>query len=302
MNAVNKFSACWSLVVLAALTVGCSKTEQLGPIADVRSSLAIRDALVSSSAGGGEAVSEKPTGTGWATLRGRFVFDGTPPVMSPYNANKDQAACAPGGKAPPQETLVVDSGTGGIKNIAVYLRKASRVHESAQPSTETIVFDQKACVFLSHVLAVGVGQPIELKNSDNVGHNTKIEGRSNTFNQIIPAGGSLQYVAQREETIPAAVNCSIHPWMTAYLLPRKDGYFSVTAEDGSFEIANLPAGEELEIQVWHESATGSGSGLVLSSPDAKELGWSKKGRFKITIEADSTKDIELTVPATAFRG
>ena len=56
--------------------------------------------------------------------------------------------------------------------------------------------------------------------------------------------------------------------MKAYMLPRENGYFAVSADDGSFEIANLPAGEELEIQVWHESA---GNGLVLMSPEAKEL-------------------------------
>lgn len=261
----------------------------------------IRDALVGGS-DSSEVASEAAasTGTGWATVRGRFVYDGTPPQMPPYNVDRDDAVCKPGGRAPLQQTLLVDSATGGIKNIAVYLRKASRVHESAQPSSEAVEFDQKTCVFLSHVMPVTVGQTIQIMNSDPVGHNTKISGSKNTFNQSIPAHESIAYVPRREEAMPAPVNCSIHPWMSAYLLPRENGYFAVTAADGSFEIANVPAGEELEFQVWHESAATATGGLVVDTPEARQLGWSSKGRFSITLQPDEVKEIDLTVPAAAF--
>ena len=63
---------------------------------------------------GGEAdgTAAAATGTGWATIKGRFVYDGAPPKMPPYAVTKDQATCAPGGKTPLQQTLVVDSGNG----------------------------------------------------------------------------------------------------------------------------------------------------------------------------------------------
>ena len=289
------------IAVTLAAVIGCGHADIRGPMAKTNDAIAIRKALAGPAGESGSAQQAASTGTGWATLKGRFVFDGTPPTMPPYNVTKDQATCSPGGSSPPQETLVVDSATGGIKNVAVYLRKASRVHESAQPNSEEVEFDQKTCVFLSHVLPVKVGQTIQLMNSDPVGHNTNIAGSKNTFNQIIPAGKSIPFVAQKEEAVPAPVNCSIHPWMIAYMLPRENGYVAVTAEDGSFEIPNLPAGEDLEIQVWHESATGPGRALVLSSPEAKQLDWSRKGRFRINLEPDSTKEIEISVPASAFR-
>ncbi len=90
--------------------------------------------------------------------------------------------------------------------------------------------------------------------------------------------------------------------MLGYLLPRENAYFAVTKEDGSFEIANLPAGEKLDIQVWHESATGPGGALVLTTPEAKSLGWTNKGRITVTIEPDQVKEIQVTVPASAFKG
>jgi len=283
--------------------VGCGPQADLGPVADAHNARAIREALTSaseSSGGGGETAA--PTGTGWATIRGRFVYDGTPPSMPPYNVTKDQAVCEIGGRAPLQQTLLVDEATHGIKNIAVYVRDASRVHESAQPSTEDILFDQKECLFLSHVMAVNVGQTLDIKNSDPVGHNTNIAGRKNTFNQTIPAGEIIPYKIQQEEATPAPVSCSIHPWMSAYLLPRENSYVAITAADGTFEIPNVPAGEKLDIQVWHESAAGPGGGLVVTSPEAKALNWSNKGRFTVTLQPDEVKEVDVTVPASAFRG
>lgn len=302
MNRNIHFIELVAAATAAVVVAGCSDADHLGPVADSRAALAIRDAISSGVGGGAEAGATGPVGTGWATLRGRFIYDGTPPQMEPYNVSRDYATCSPGGQAPLQETLVVDSGTRGIKDIAVYLRRASRVHESAAASDQAAVFDQKNCIFQSHVFPMFVGQSIEFKNSDPVGHNTKIAGRNNSFNQIIPANGSLNFVAQREEATPADTSCSIHPWMKAYVLPRENGYVAVTADDGSFEIANLPADEELEFQVWHESAASSSGVLSLSTPEAKTLKWSSKGRFKITLEPDATREIELVVPASAFRG
>jgi hypothetical protein len=64
----------------------------------------------------------------------------------------------------------------------------------------------------------------------------------------------------------------------------------------------VPAGEELEFQVWHESATGPGGALVLNTPEAKQRKWSKKGRFRITLPQDDVEEIEITVPASALGG
>ena len=278
---------------------GCQRGEPLGPVANKVEVERLTASLTAASGGSG-AAEAGPVGTGWGTLKGRFVFDGTPPTMQPYNVNKDQSACTEGGKAPLQQTLLVDESTKGIANVAIYLRTASRVHESAKSSADSqAVFDQKECVFLSHVFPLTLGQVMDIKNSDPVGHNTNIAGK-NSFNSTVPAGESVQFTPQKEEAIPVAVRCSIHPWMIAYMLPRKNGYYAITAADGSFEIKNLPAGEELEIQVWHESATGPNGALALSTDQAKKMKWSKKGRFKITLTEGDTEELEIVVPAAAL--
>jgi len=289
------------LYLTSPLVAGCQRADELGPVATATSVTTIRKAFASGAGDSGASSAVAATGTGWATLKGRFVLDGTPPQMQPYNVNKDQMTCAPGGKAPLQETLLVDSATKGIANVAIYIRKASRVHESAETNEDKVAFDQKECVFLTHVFPLRLGQTIEIKNSDNVGHNTNISGK-NGFNQTIPAGETVGFNPQKEEAFPVSVACSIHPWMSAYFLPRENGYFAVTGLDGSFEIPNVPAGEDLEFQVWHESAGGRPGPLVLKTAEAKQMKWDKKGRFKIKLAENEAKELEITVPAAAFGG
>jgi hypothetical protein len=269
-----------------------------GPVASSDASKAIREALLAGSEKAGDAEAG-PVGTGWATIRGQFVYGGdNVPQMPPYNVNKEPNICTEGGKAPPQEMLIVDPSSKGVKNVIVYLRNASRVNDSAKAKSQPIVFDQKVCVFLTHVLSATVGETLDIRNSDPTGHNTNISGTG--FNRLIPEGASVPLPVQKELAVPAQVTCSIHPWMTAYFLPRKNGYHAVTDAEGRFEIANVPAGEPLEFQVWHESGAASGKGLVGTTPEAPDLKWSNRGRVTMTLKPDEVKEIKVVVPANAF--
>jgi hypothetical protein len=286
------------LIVLAPVLAGCGSRAELGPVADASSMKAIREVLVTTKTAGADQAAAA-TGTGWATLKGQFVFDGDPPQMQPYGVTKEPEICTINGTPPLQETLVVAPGSKAIKNVVVFLRDASRVNESANPRSDPVEFDQKHCVFQTHVVGITVGQALDIKNSDPTGHNTNILGSG--FNQLIPAGGVIPYKVQKEAQVPNKVTCSIHPWMTAYMLPRKNGYFSVSDADGKFEIANLPAGEPLEFQVWHESGAAPGNGLVGATPDAPDVKWSNRGRVAVTLKPDQVKEIKVVVPSNAFR-
>jgi hypothetical protein len=275
---------------VAAVLVGCGRQRVSAPVADVAAAKTIREGLASTAAvaaGGGEAA---VIGTGWAALKGRFVFGGDAGQPKALVVDKDTEVCGKSAKLF-DRSLRVDASGKGLSDVVVFARKSSRV-KNPVPDTPQ-VFDQKNCEFLTPVFAARVGQPIEVRNSDPVGHNTNIDGTS--FNQLIPAGQGTTYKPDTEMGAPKAVTCNIHPWMKAYVIFRKDGYVAVSAPDGSFEIADLPAGEPLEFQVWHARSSGSGGGVVLERPDLK---WNPKGRFVITLQADETKDLgTLEVPA-----
>lgn len=289
-------------VAAGCLTLsGCGRPATASLVPQKEAAKALREKLA---AGGSESTGEaaaESTGTGWGTLKGSFKFAGTPPTPGKLNVDKDTEVCGKG-MGLTDNSLVVGSDQ-GIANVVIYAR-VKRVHDSAQPlpaenEAQPIVFDQKECMFLTHVLACQVNQQLAIKNSDPIGHNTKIDPKKGSaFNQNLPKDETVKYVTTDEEAFPASVACSIHPWMKAYLLPRKDKYFAVTKPDGTFEIPNLPAGEEVELQVWHERGAGPSGGVPL---DRKDLKWSKQGRFKIKLEADKTTDLALEVPASSFK-
>lgn len=272
---------------------GCGSARVDAARADTAAASALRETLLTAS--GGEAAAEAgPAGSGWATLKGVFTLDGTPPAAKQLVVDKDTEVCSKDGMKLFDRSLLVDGSTKGLGNVVIFVRKSSRVKNPVP--AEQLVFDQKNCEFLSPVFAARVGQPVDVRNSDPVGHNTNIAGTS--FNQLIPAGQGTTYTPNKETGMPVMVTCNIHPWMKAYAVFREDGYVAVTAADGSFAIPDLPAGEPLEFQVWHERASGPNGALALDVP---ELKWSDKGRFKLTLEADEVKDLgTLVVPASAL--
>ena len=290
----NTSAAIVALVILAVAS-GCRPERVASPGADAEAAHALKATLVSASSGAGAAASAAATGTGWGSLTGRFVFTGDPGTPKALIADKDTEVCSKAGMKLLDRSLLVDPSSKGLANVVVFARKTARVKEASPPSTP-LVFDQKQCEFLSPVFAARVGQPIDVKNSDPIGHNTNISGSD--FNQLIPAGGATTYAPKAETGMPTMVTCNVHPWMKAYMVFRKDGYVAVSAADGSFTIADLPAGEPLEFQVWHERSTGPNGALGLDKPDLK---WTPKGRFQITLQPDEVKDIgTLDVPASAI--
>jgi hypothetical protein len=223
----------------------------------------------------------------WGDLDGQFIFKGTPPAPKPIVPDKDVPVC--GKHKLFDEQVVVDKDSKGIAGIAVYLFSAPgakvKIHpDLAKPSSEGVLVDNKNCRFEPHVTAVRTGQKFIVGNGDPVGHNTKAEFFKNpSFNDLIPAGGKVEKTFMAAETTPVKLECSIHTWMSAYLLVREDPYFAVTDKDGKFSIKNLPVGEHTFV-VWHPTGY-----LVDVTVDGKptkfQIGERGKGRVKVAIKA-----------------
>jgi plastocyanin len=214
----------------------------------------------------------------WADLSGRFVFDGDPPAAAKVNVTKDVECC---GKFDLKSEKVVVGSDGGLASVVVWVRtKKVKVHPDYEQSAgDQIDFDNKDCRFAPHVEAIRTGQTLRLKNSDSVAHNSQALTNANPqFNVNLPPGGNHEVVFKKSERLPVPISCAIHPWMKGYLVVKDNPYMAVSGEDGKFKIEKLPAGTELEFQVWQES-----SGYVDDVKiDGKKQPW-KRGRFKQTL-------------------
>lgn len=230
----------------------------------------------------------------WATLTGRFVYDGKAPEAKPIEATKDVEVC--GKHKIPNEELVVDK-DGGIGNAVIMLRtKNPKVAPSYANPPKEVVLDNKDCRFQPHVAVVLTSQELALKNSDPVGHNSKIDPIVNAgINPILPAGGApIMHKFGSEEALPVKVGCNIHPWMGAYIVVRKDPYAAVSAPDGKFTIKDLPAGTELEFGLWQEKSG------YLKNATYKGGKADARGRFKIKLKPGENDLGDIKISSSVF--
>lgn len=242
--------------------------------------------------------------TGWATLTGKFTLNGSAPPRAALKVDKDLSICAPGGMQMLDESVVIGPNN-GIKNVLLYLDtkipadNPNWLHPTyAELVSKDVLFDQKNCVFLSHVAAMWAKQKMQVLNSDSTGHNTNIDSKRGAAagNFTVPANASAYYEPGKPSPAPFGVSCSIHPWMKAWMMVCESPYFAVTSDDGSFEIKNLPAGVPLEFRVWQEKA----GFLQAVTVDGQAQKWNK-GRFSLTLAKDEPKEMGVVLDAAMFQ-
>lgn len=225
-------------------------------------------------------------------LKGRLVYDGKAPTPASITVDKDVAFCSP--FMLKDEKLVVNPKNGGVKNVVVYIYVAKEgkkppLTAGAKKRAAEVRIDNEKCRFEPRVIAMTVDQALTIGNKDSVAHNSKIDVISElnvSVNPIIPAGKDFQHKFNVEERLPIPISCSIHPWMSGYLLIKDAPYFAVTDADGNFEIENLPAGE-WTFRFWQENV-----GYVQKVKfEGKATTW-KRGEKKVTIVKGKTVDLK----------
>ena len=191
----------------------------------------------------------------WGTIKGRFKFGGTAPTAAELKADKDVEVC--GKHKLVNEELAVGA-DGGVANVVIFIRdKDVKVHPDLAGKKDAVVMDNKDCRFEPHVAFVQVGQPLKLKNSDSIGHNSNVATIKNPpSNSLVPAGGDSTVTFTAEEAIPAQVTCNIHPWMKGWVVVRPNPYAAVSAAGWALEARqpslSTPEGMQLRdgTQVW----------------------------------------------------
>jgi plastocyanin len=177
------------------------------------------------------------------------TYNGDPPKRKLINFGPEKKCCDAHKTPPTDETIVVGDDR-AIKWVLV--RIAGKVPGNFPPPTAPAVLDQKGCIFTPHVLAVRAGQPIEIKNSDEVLHNVRCEAVMNPpFNRNLPKPGDKMTVTFDAPETGLKLKCDVHFWMGGYIHVLPHPFFAVTADDGTFTVANVPPGTH-KFEAWHE--------------------------------------------------
>jgi hypothetical protein len=234
----------------------------------------------------------------WGTLKAKFILDGKAPTPEKANINKDIEVC--GKHKIVDETFKINAETGAIQNVVIFLSPKPgspkpKIHPDYEKAPAEVVLDNHNCHFVPHVVILRTTQKLVIKNTDPVGHNTKADFFNNTsFNDLIPAGGSITKTLAKAESAFMPASCSIHPWMSAKILVRDDPYAAVSNEKGELTIENIPAGK-WTFTVWHE-----GCGFVTSAKQGgKTVEW-KKGKLDFEIKKGNNDLGEVKIPVSVL--
>lgn len=221
-------TACFTL-----LTIGCGGGGDSTPAAST-----------SGSTTAAPAAAQGPMGT--ASITGTVNFNGEAPVRAKLNMDRECAAL----HDEPVLSDVAVVNDGKLQWAFIYVKEGI-TGEYTPPSTAAS-FDQKGCHYTPHVMGVQTGQTVKILNSDPLLHNIHAMPETNRpFNFGMPKQGDERDRSFPSEEILVKVKCDVHPWMGAWIGVVDHPFFAVSAEDGTFSIENLPAGD-YTIELVHE--------------------------------------------------
>jgi len=233
-----------------------------------------------------------------AALKGSVVYNRPVPALKPLAVSRDRAACS---ENIPDETLLVHP-KGGLQNVLVFL---ANIKAEALPAV-TLNLDIKACRFQRHVLALGAGGQLLIRNSDPVLHDVHARWRpfaggwneTSTLNIFDLEQETYFHFAfhQQDHTAlqkldkPGLLQLRSdagHDWMSGYILVMPHRYFAVTDAKGKFELPKLPIGR-YDLVMWHESLGVKRQIVEVRAGDKNEL-LIKWFPDETAITADTTK-------------
>jgi hypothetical protein len=214
---------------------------------------------------------------GTGTIKGKLIWGGGAIPKTKVLVQKDDPKVKdPICKAQEivSKELVVDEATKGIADGIAYLVAPtgdfSATAADLVKNHPEVVVDQINCEYVPYASVVYKGQKLIFKSSDPVGHNVSFSPTAkgnDGINPMLPPNGKAEYKIKVAEKRPTLASCSIHPWMTGYVFITDHPFAVVTKADGSFEIKNVPPGEQ-HLIVWQSTkgyvTTGSGKGMAVT--------------------------------------
>jgi hypothetical protein len=117
------------------------------------------------------------------------------------------------------------------------------------------VIENNGCRYAPRIVAMQKGEQLKVRNADPKLHipHSYLQERT-VFMLSLPFRNTILDATQKiRETGIMKLVCDTHAWMLGYVHVFGHRFFSLTDEQGTFSIANVPAGTYI-LKAWHEDA------------------------------------------------
>ena len=208
-------------------------------------------------------------------VTGSVKLDGAAPKAKNINMAAEPA-CTKARTSPAMTEEVVTGDAGALANVVVYVKSGLDGFSFPAP-TGAAKIEQQGCQYHPHVIALQVGQNIDVVNNDQTTHNIHPIPKDNReWNESQPPGASPIEKSFTREEIAIPVKCNVHPWMKAYMAVLPNPYFQVTDKDGKFDLKNLPPGT-YTVVAWHELyGTSDPQSVTIGPKESKSVAFTFK--------------------------
>lgn len=163
-------------------------------------------------------------------------------------------------------TRVKTTGSKSDKDVVVYLEKVAG--NDFSPPVKQKRMDQKALVFIPHVLTIQKGTTVEFLNNDNDKHNVYLFDDKTGKEIVVGTAPPKQSLFQRfdkpnkdklekdGEPKTLIILCKLHLEMAAYIAVFDNPFFTVASIDGKpqkaqYTMKNVPPGK-YQLNIWHK--------------------------------------------------
>jgi plastocyanin len=188
----------------------------------------------------------------------------------PLSAFLAQAAFA--GAVSGTVTTCQKANTPSAAQSAVVYLTSPTVH--AEPLTNAVV-DQHDKMFMPHVSVVTRGTTVRFPNDDTVFHNVFAYFQAKKFDLGMYPRGATKKVTF-DKTGLVVMLCSVHSYMSAYIVVVDTPYYAVADKEGRFRLPSVPPGA-YTLHGWHESGAELTQTLTVGSqPQALTLALTRK--------------------------
>lgn len=129
------------------------------------------------------------------------------------------------------------------KPVAVVYLISKGDHVPLDPPTEPLLLIQQGLQFIPSVLPVMVGTPVEFPNKDKTYHNVFSYSDTKRFDLGRYKMGEDPPLVIFDKPGEVKVFCEIHGHMRATILVLETPYFTVSDENGKYELKAIPSGD-----------------------------------------------------------